>query len=76
MTYDEWFRTVWTDESTFITAGFGHRLWVTHTAEEEYHPDCINGTWESGKKSTIIWGVSCGEMKSDLVFTPVGVTIK
>jgi hypothetical protein len=75
-TYDDWFRTVWTDESIFNTSGFGHRPWVLRTPEEEYHPDCIDETWESGRKSTMIWGAFCGEMKSELVFTPAGVTIK
>ncbi|KAH0603088.1 uncharacterized protein H6S33_008092 [Morchella sextelata] len=41
-----------------------------------YHSDCIDETWESGRKSTMIWGEFCGEMKSELVFTPAGVTIK
>ncbi|KAI5842155.1 hypothetical protein DFP73DRAFT_480354, partial [Morchella snyderi] len=67
---------VWTDESIFNTSGFGHRPWVLRTPEDEYHPDCIDETWESGRKSNMIWGQFCAEMKSELVFTPAGVTIK
>ncbi|RPB14681.1 hypothetical protein P167DRAFT_469307, partial [Morchella conica CCBAS932] len=55
-TYDDWFRTIWTDESTFNTAGFGHRPWVLRTPAEEYHPDCIDETWESGRQGVMIWG--------------------
>jgi hypothetical protein len=34
-TYDDWFRTVWTDESIFNTSSFGHRPWVLRTPEED-----------------------------------------
>jgi len=36
---DEWKRVVWTGESSFSTAGFGHRPWVIRKVDEEYHPD-------------------------------------
>ncbi|RPA99617.1 hypothetical protein L873DRAFT_1843518 [Choiromyces venosus 120613-1] len=65
--------TLWTDESTFSTTGFGHRPWVLRRPEEEFHPDCIDETWESGRESVMIWGGFCGEMKSELQVIPPGV---
>lgn len=73
--YEEWFRTVWTDESTFNTAGFGHRPWVIRRADEEFHPDCIDEGWESGKQSVMIWGAFCGHLKTDLFFVPSGTKV-
>ena len=29
--YEEWKRILWTDESSILAAGFGHRPWVTYT---------------------------------------------
>ncbi|RPA97794.1 hypothetical protein L873DRAFT_1689571, partial [Choiromyces venosus 120613-1] len=59
-----------TDESTFSTASFRNRLWVTRKASEEYHPDCIDQTFASGYKTRIVWGTFCGTLKLDLVFIP------
>lgn len=73
--YEECFRTVWSDKSTFNTAGFGHRHWVIRTSQVEYHADCIDETWKSGRKNVMVWGAFCGEMKTELVFTLPGVTI-
>ncbi|RPB05275.1 hypothetical protein L873DRAFT_1909314, partial [Choiromyces venosus 120613-1] len=50
-TYEDWIQTLWTDESTFSTTGFGHRPWVLRRPEEKFHPDCIDETWESGRES-------------------------
>jgi hypothetical protein len=69
-TYEEWKRIIWTDESTFSTAGFGHRPWVIRRADEEFHPDCIDETFESGRQSRMTWGAFCGTMKSPLAFIP------
>jgi len=68
--FDDWLRVLWTDESTFSTAGFGHRPWVTRKASEEYHADCVDETFESGRESQMIWGGFCGTIKSKLVFIP------
>lgn len=54
-TYSDWLQTGWTDESTFNTVGFGHWPWVNCWPDEEYHPDCIDKKWESGRKSVMIW---------------------
>ena len=43
--FDDWLRVLWTDESTFSKAGFGHRPWVTWKASEEYHSDCVDETF-------------------------------
>ena len=48
-TEKEWGRILWTDESSFSTAGFGHRPWVIQSAAEEYHPDCVDETFEDRK---------------------------
>ena len=32
-TYEEWKRVLWTDESSFSTAGFGHRPWVIRSPD-------------------------------------------
>ena len=40
--FEDWLRILWTDESTFSTAGFGNRPWVTRKPSEEYHPDCVD----------------------------------
>lgn len=69
-TRDDWLRVLWTDESTFSTAGFANRSWVTRKASEEYHPDCIDETFDSGRQSKMVWGAFCGTLKSDLVFIP------
>ena len=53
-----WLRVVWTDESTYSTKGFGHRPMVLRRPDEEYHPDCIDEIWESGRKSQMVWGRS------------------
>ncbi|RPA99584.1 hypothetical protein L873DRAFT_1563371, partial [Choiromyces venosus 120613-1] len=55
-TYEDWIRTLWTDESTFSTTGFGHCPRVLRRPEEEFHPDCIDETCESGRESVMIWG--------------------
>ena len=39
-TYEERKRVLWTDESSYSTAGFGHRPWVIRKPDEEYHADC------------------------------------
>jgi len=61
---------IWTDESSFSTAGFGHRPWVIRKVDEEYHPDCIDNNFHSGRKSKMIWGAFCGTTKSDLIYIP------
>jgi len=61
---------LWMDESTFSTAGFGNRAWVTRKASEEYHADCMDETFESGRQSQMIWGGFCGTLKSRLVYIP------
>jgi len=68
-------RVVWTDECNFSTAGFSHRPWVTGRPEEEFHPDCIDEVWQSGRKSVMVWGAFCGEMKSQLDIVPPGTTM-
>lgn len=70
-----WLRVVWTDESTYSTKGFGHRPMVLRRPDEEYHPDCIDEIWESGRKSQMVWGAFCGELKSELFFVPSGAKI-
>jgi hypothetical protein len=69
-TYEEWKRVLWTDESSFSTAGFGHRPWAIRTAEKEYHPDCIDETFEQGRQSRMVWGGFWGSKKSKLVIVP------
>jgi len=60
----------WTDESSFSTAGFGHRPWVIRKADKEHHPDCVDLKFHSGRKSEMILGAFCGTTKSDLIFVP------
>ena len=66
---------VWMDQSTFSTARFSHQPWVTRLAEEEFHPDCIDEVWRSGRKSIIVWGAFCGETRSELSIVPPGSII-
>lgn len=74
-TEEEWKRVVWTDESSFSTAGFHYRPWVTRLPEEEYHEDCVDYTWEFGRKGVMVWGAFCGTLKSLLYIVPPGTTI-
>lgn len=74
-TYEEWFRTLFSDESYFSTIGFGHRPWVIRNAGEEDHPDCMDDIEKSGRKGVMVWGAFCGTMKSELVFVPNKVTL-
>jgi len=53
-TEEEWKRVVWTDESNFSTAVFSHKPWVTRFPEEEFHLDCIDEVWGSGRKSIMV----------------------
>lgn len=69
-TEEEWGRILWTDESSFSTAGFGHRPWVIRSPQEEYHPDCVDVMFEQGRQSRMAWGGFCGQLKSELVFIP------
>jgi len=69
-TKEELERVIWTDESFLSTAGFGHRPWVIRKVDEEYHPDCIDKNFHSGRKSKMIWGAFCGTTKSDLTCIP------
>ena len=69
-TYQDWLWVVWTDESMFSTAGFRNRPWVMRKATEEYHEDCVDETFESGRQSKMVWGAFCGTLKSQLVFVP------
>ena len=55
-TYEEWKRVLWTDESSFSTAGFGHRPWVIRRPYEQYHADCIDGAFRQGGQSKMVWG--------------------
>ena len=59
-TYEEWKRVLWTGESTFSTAGPGHRPWATRSPEEECHPDFINEIFNQGRESRMVWGGFCG----------------
>jgi len=43
--------------------------------EEEYHPDCVDEVWGSGRKSVMVWGAFCGELKSPLYVVPPGTTL-
>ena len=69
-TEEEWGRILWTNESSFSTAGFGHRPWVIQSAAEEYHPDCVDETFEQECQSKMAWGGFCSQLKSHLVFIP------
>ena len=55
-TREEWLRTVWTKESSFSAAGFSHRPSVFNRLDEEYHQDCIDEVWGSGRVSVMVWG--------------------
>ena len=74
-TYEEWKRVLWTDGSSFSTAGFGHRPWVIPSPEEEYHLDCIDEVFNQGRQSKMVWGGFCGGTKSELVFVPGRATL-
>jgi transposase len=69
-TKEEWKRVIWTDESSFSTAGFAHRPWVIRKPGEEDHPDCVDNTFHSGRQTKMVWGAFCGTTKSDLIFVP------
>jgi transposase len=69
-TYEEWKRILWTDESSFSTSGFGHRPWVIRRPDEEFHPDCLDETFEQGRQSRMAWGGFWGSKKTRLVFIP------
>jgi hypothetical protein len=68
--YEDWKRILWTDESSFSTTGFGHRPWVIRRPDEEYHPDCVDETFQQGRQCRMVWGGFCGTLKSDLVIIP------
>jgi len=42
---------------------------------DEYHPDCIDEIWESGRTSQMVWGAFYVELKSKLFFVPSGAKI-
>jgi len=69
-TYEEWKRVVWTDESSFSTTGFGHRLWIIRKPDVEYHTNSVDETFEQEQSSKMIWGGFCGSLKSNLVCIP------
>ena len=48
-TYDDWSHVIWTDESSFSTAGYHHRPWVIRKAGEEYLEDTVDTTYHSGR---------------------------
>ncbi|RPB05204.1 hypothetical protein L873DRAFT_1663995, partial [Choiromyces venosus 120613-1] len=66
---------LWMDESTFSMAGFGHHLLVLYRLKEDFHPDCIDETWESGRESIMVWGEFCGEMKLELNIIPPKIKV-
>lgn len=74
-TEEEWERVIWTDESMYNTIGFSQRPWVIRRADEEFHPDCIDLYWESGRETVMVWGAFCGEHKSELVACPSGIKL-
>lgn len=76
-TNEEWSRLIWTDESSFSTAGFGQQPPVTRKdgEEETYNADCLNQTWRSGRQSVMVWGAFCGEEKSELHFVPTNTSV-
>ena len=43
---------------------------MTRKADEEYHKDCVDEVFDSGRKSKMVWGAFCGTTKSSLVFIP------
>ncbi len=51
--YEEWSRVIWIDESSFTTAGFGHRAPVIRKAGEKFHLNCIDFTHHSGRSTTM-----------------------
>lgn len=74
-TYEEWSRTLFSDESFFSTVTFGHRPLVTRAVGEEDHPDCIDVIERSGRKGMMVWGAFCGALKSPLFFVSNKVSI-
>ena len=69
-TYEGWKRVLWTDESSFSTAGFGHRPWVVRKPDEECDADCIDEAFEQDRQGKMVWGGFCGALKSNLVMVP------
>lgn len=69
-TFEDWLRIIWTDESSFSTAGFNCRPMVICYPGEEYHPDCIDETFEQERESRMAWGGFCGRFKTKLYFVP------
>jgi transposase len=50
----QWTRVLWTDEAS-IRCGYFGQVYVTRTAEEEFHPDCIIPRFRK-YSACMIWG--------------------
>jgi len=49
-----------------LLLGFFSRPWVIRKPDEEYHPDCVDLNFHSGRKSKMVWGVFCST--TNLIF--------
>lgn len=68
-TCEDWERALWTDKSSFSTAGFGRRPCVIRSLEE-HHLGCIDGVFNQRRQSWTVWDGFCRGIKSELVFVP------
>ena len=69
-TVADWNQVIWSDESSFKIGKSSQPDLVWQTRSEKFRADCLQGTFKSGRTSTMVWGVFFSTTKLPLVFLP------
>ena len=70
-----WTLICWSDEAYFEIGEDGRTCYVTRSPNEEYHPDCLQPTFKSGRTKVGVWGCFMGPHKGPLVILPQGTRL-
>jgi transposase len=63
----DWQTVIWTDESSIPLGGIPITKYVTRRPKEEYLPNNIQPTFQSGRKSIMVWGAIADGVKGPLI---------
>jgi len=70
-----WPLICWSDEVYFEIGEDNRSCYVTRTSKEEFHPDCLQPTFKSGRTKVGAWGCFMGPEKGPIVILPQGTRL-
>lgn len=71
-TEQDWYKVIWTDESSFELGKNSRQIRVWRKPYEKYMTECLAPTFKSGRTSVMTWGAFTGFDKCPLVIMPQG----